>query len=562
MFCCILRPISCKICIQEGWHYVCSVLLAGALRMCSGLLVWQHVWQEYRSVRLLLFALFWLLCGGHPEYGLLSVVCLLCTSANLHCSCCKMLSFATCWLVCPSHNATVAAVFAMLVPFAPRVVFPMLEIRNSASRQQEAKCLRWRCRNTEMLRTHGELFKGHGMDPSASCHTLETKPLSASECEALKKQIAAAISRQENFIDKYNILWDRMKTFMTWDRMAIGIERTSDASFGRATVQSENRVVQQRLARVFGDGTKKMYRSQPTVMSGLQACVQKYREELQFCYGPLEVGDCLCRLFEEVRENRLLWQSKEFGRDSLPLEVACRSAALRRAQERQEPTSELLRDFSILNAMQLKQGQNTYTGLVNFQSLTCWLNSAVQLLWHSEFVSEWLHYSETMERTSLQRPFPCKELRQLLKWMGKYEVVAPIELLHFCLDHWQNYGFIDRQCDAMEFLQVVHQLSNAPESTEQVSVCFNATPLHQSAYTLGGECCLQEFVDLQLKQLHGTLATASQEILVRTIPFVVNEVTAELSWIASKIGDWNAEVDLGMLFTEMLEMTPRDLEKA
>ena len=66
-----------------------------------------------------------------------------------------------------------------------------------------------------------------------------------------------------------------MKTFMTWDRMAIGIERTSDASFGRATVQSENRVVQQRLARVFGDGTKKMYRSHPTVMSGLQACVQK-----------------------------------------------------------------------------------------------------------------------------------------------------------------------------------------------------------------------------------------------------------------------------------------------
>ena len=95
-----------------------------------------------------------------------------------------------------------AAVFAMLVPFAPRVVFPMLEIRNSASRQQEAKCLRWRCRNTEMLRTHGELFKGHGMDPSASCHTLETKPLTASECEVLKKQIAAAFSRQENFIDK------------------------------------------------------------------------------------------------------------------------------------------------------------------------------------------------------------------------------------------------------------------------------------------------------------------------------------------------------------------------
>ena len=42
-----------------------------------------------------------------------------------------------------------------------------------------------------------------------------------------------------------------MKTFMTWDRIAIGIERTSDASLGRATVQAQNRVVQQRLERVF-----------------------------------------------------------------------------------------------------------------------------------------------------------------------------------------------------------------------------------------------------------------------------------------------------------------------
>ena len=60
---------------------------------------------------------------------------------------------------------------------------------------------------------HAELFKGHGMDPGASCHTLETKPLSAEERAALKEQIVAAISGQENCIDKYNILWDRMKTF-------------------------------------------------------------------------------------------------------------------------------------------------------------------------------------------------------------------------------------------------------------------------------------------------------------------------------------------------------------
>ena len=82
------------------------------------------------------------------------------------------------------------------------------------------------------------------------------------------------------------------------------------------------------------------------------------------------------------------------------------------------------------------------------------------------------------------------------------------------------------------------------------------------AYTLGEECSLQEFVDLQLQQRHGTLATVSKEILVQKIPFVVNEVTGELSWIASKIVDWSAEVDLRMLFTQMSEMQPCRLEKS
>ena len=40
-----------------------------------------------------------------------------------------------------------------------------------------------------MLRSHADLFKGHGMDPAADCHTLETKAMSAEECERHKKEI-------------------------------------------------------------------------------------------------------------------------------------------------------------------------------------------------------------------------------------------------------------------------------------------------------------------------------------------------------------------------------------
>ena len=44
------------------------------------------------------------------------------------------------------------------------------------------------------------------------------------------------------------------------------------------------------------------------------------------------------------------------------------------------------------------EGRNTVTGLVNFGHVTCWLNAAVQLLWHSSFMSEWLDYAETRGR--------------------------------------------------------------------------------------------------------------------------------------------------------------------
>ena len=53
------------------------------------------------------------------------------------------------------------------------------------------------------------------MEPQSDCHTLETKAMSAEERHRLKEEIESAIGRQENFVDKYKILWDRMKTLMT-----------------------------------------------------------------------------------------------------------------------------------------------------------------------------------------------------------------------------------------------------------------------------------------------------------------------------------------------------------
>ena len=503
MFCRMCRKVPEKNCIKEALQHSCSVLCQVVMCVSSALCVWQNVWKHHRSVRVVAFSLFWLLSGGDREYGCLSTACILCTLCNLHCTWCRMLSFVTCCLACPSHNVTVAACFAMFVPFAPRVVFPQLEIRSSGNKQKAGNCVRWRCRNRDMLSSHADLFKGHGMDPEADCHTLETKAMSAEECKRHKDEILAGIGRQEHFVDKYKVLWDGMKTLMTWNRMVIRIEATSDAGLGRATVCTRNAYIQNKMQKHGGtdamkEGSQqKMFRSAAAVMGSLQTCVKKYNAELLQSYGPEEIGDCLCRLFEEIHRNRLMWQSQEASRKTLSFAAACRAVVLRQAQERQEPTSDLLRDFSIAHAMQDKQQRNTFTGLVNFRDRTCWLNSAVQLLWHGGFMSEWLYYSENVPRTPL-----------------------------------------------------VHELSNAPQSTSQVGVCFNASPRDISQNVLESSCTMQDYVDMQLQDCNVALDNESRQILVQTIPFVVNAVTGELFWMQNRIVDWDSEVDLSRLFRQ------------
>ena len=257
MFCRMCRKVPEKNCIKEALQHSCSVLCQVVMCVSSALCVWQNVWKHHRSVRVVAFSLFWLLSGGDREYGCLSTACILCTLCNLHCTWCRMLSFVTCCLACPSHNVTVAACFAMFVPFAPRVVFPQLEIRSSGNKQKAANYIRWRCRNRDMLCSHADLFKGHGMDPEADCHTLETKAMSAEQCKRHKDEILAGIGRQENFVDKYKVLWDSMKTLMTWNRMVIRIEATSDAGLGRATVCTRSAYIQNKMQKHGGTDAMK-----------------------------------------------------------------------------------------------------------------------------------------------------------------------------------------------------------------------------------------------------------------------------------------------------------------
>ena len=341
-----------------------------------------------------------------------------------------------------------------------------------------------------------------------------------------------------------------MKSCMAWDRPKIYVEETNDAKLGRDAVDVTNTSLRKMLHRVFKADSGKKYRTAATVKTFLQRCVQKHSADLRKCFGYLEIGECLLRFFEEVAAEKLNWQSQELSVGTLSLAAASRAAALHRAQETLEVTHKVLEGLKVSEIMQAIRQENIYTGLLNCKSVTCWLNAAWQLLYRSAFLPEWLHYAETVERGALQRPFPVSHLKQLNSWMGKYEVVAPFELLHFVLDHWQNYGFIDQQCDSAEFIDVMHQLSNAPVSTEKVHVCFNHEPLQHKDFRHGPRCSLQEMVDLMLKDFPSGFERDSEEVLLHRGPHTVDEITGDLRWMECKIDDWNVEVDLAKYFSD------------
>eukprot|EP00435_Cladocopium_sp_Y103_P046271 s3895_g13.t1 len=429
--------------------------------------------------------------------------------------------------------------------------FPAVEMRKASGRQKGDVCLRWQCQSPRLLQTHAELFASHGMAVvGGSCHTLETKAMATDEGTALQREIAAAVAAQENFLDKYGALWNKMKVCMSWDYPKIRMEEANDVKLARGTAHVTNAYVQKVLQRHFGADVGKTFRTAATVKSGLHACVEKHSIALAKCFRFLEIGECLLGFFKEVAAERLAWQSKEASLGGLLLEASLRSAALHRAQGTLEPTKDLLEGFKVVNLMQAIRKENTHTGLINFKSSTCWLNASLQLMWHSGILFDWLYYDETVERKEAQRPFPSRELKQLDAWMGRYEVIAPFELLHFVLDHWQNFGFIDRQCDAAEFLQIMHQLSHAPACTPRFTVCFNHEALLRRDCGVKRTRALQEVVELMLKDQQAAFEIDSEQVLLQRSPYTADEITGELEWIESKIEDWDAEVDLGNHFAQ------------
>lgn len=91
---------------------------------------------------------------------------------------------------------------------------------------------------------------------------------------------------------------------------------------------------------------------------------------------------------------------------------------------------------------------------------------------------------------------------------------------------------------------MMHQLSNAPESSEKLTVCFNHEPLQHENVRCGSKCSLQEMVDLMLKDLSMVLENNSEEILLQRSPYTVDAITGEVRWLECKIDDWNVETDL------------------
>ena len=158
-------------------------------------------------------------------------------------------------------------------------------------------------------------------------------------------------------------------------------------------------------------------------------------------------------------------------------------------------------------------------------------------------------------------------LADIVKWQGKYECIAPVEVLQCILASFENYGILATQNDVTELLAIMHDKMNVPEASERLWCMFLD---HMDAKTYvprpadlnsRGEAApvsntfrsISEYLLEILQPLTGRpLEVPAERILITKIP-VYGSGDDNLRWIPYSCTDWDSIADLSFLFGKNTE---------
>ena len=126
----------------------------------------------------------------------------------------------------------------------------------------------------------------------------------------------------------------------------------------------------------------------------------------------------------------------------------------------------MLAGIEVQHLFQALQHKNIFTGFTNFKATTCFLNVVLQLFCHTDVLQVW------MDADPRAMPGLKNHLADIVKWQGKYECIAPVEVLQCILASFENYGILATQNDVTELLAIMHDKMKAPEASERLWCMF------------------------------------------------------------------------------------------
>ena len=481
-----------------------------------------------------------LACNDVPEARLTCTFACCLQILNLHCG-----SAFACFLLSSSlymvmlQSWTVAVFMGLCFPIAgKKASMPTPELRRHKATGTAS--VRWRFESKSVLQEHKTLFQQHGMpEECARRHMLETTGMPLAEAENMLRRLKETISRDDSFLARYIACYDIMKaslmeavgkrfpkvelvTHRTDPMLACPRwrDRSSSAADGRSGEMTHKATLQSMINEV---------NAKIAGMDSKTACQEAVKE--------------FFALHKQIAKQIL---QREVGKGHIDFEASKRSALLHAAKEKGALLHDMVADLQITQLLEPLASSNTFTGFMNFNQCSCYMNVLLQLFCQTDFLAEYLQGQGGRDQL-LKR---C--LKDVLHLHGRYECIAPFEVLEHVLTCLARHGVLaNRQNDAVEVLELMQkELMDMPLRSEHV-VYKAARHGHAGRSHDSDVKSLSDYLKESFAKEDDRLSHAPRRLLL-SMPVVQSDKDVELRWIPHECSGWDEALDMSWLMSANL----------
>ena len=366
--------------------------------------------------------------------------------------------------------------------------------------------------------------------------------------KALLQESNKKLYHLTSFREKFLALHGLWLPYLKIDFPDITMEdHPSDSGSSRASVDSQSRAVLQAVAVIERKAVQKRWHvvTAFTDRKLLKPEKDKINLALRQAKTVAERAKITLEFFAKMQTGALKLRQLSLAQSSQNLDSSSRKAAFLQAKDCISVMHPIMQGVTLQDMMTLPQQKNAYTGFYNFNATTGYINVVLQMLCHCPeirlLVEDLAASGPTDNRKTL-----AKHLWAIMQWHGKYESVAPLELVHHLFEHFAGpWGLIaNEQGDAPELTMLLLALF-AMDAQTIAACCISNVSDELLDASAGRKATLNDWLQILSKlapeenKLHCML-----RVCVLTNMPCYRDATSRLQWLHMEITDWNEPVDL------------------